>query len=64
MIVAALGGVLMSDPKQQSNPKTQAETGKQEAPKRDVRKDDHSPGELIEGEASPGLTITGGGGHA
>lgn len=25
---------------------------------------DETPGELVEGEGSPGLTITGGGGHA
>ena len=33
----------MSDPKLQSNPKTQRETEKQKAPKRQVRKDDPSP---------------------
>jgi hypothetical protein len=27
-------------------------------------KDDQTPGELLEGEADPGLTITGGSGHA
>jgi hypothetical protein len=58
----------MSDPKHDSNPKskteTQAEAGRQKAAERKVRKDDPPPGELIEGEATPGLTITGGGGHA
>jgi hypothetical protein len=54
----------MTDPKQKSNPKTQTEAEKRKAPKQEVRKDDPSPDELIEGEGTPGLTITGGGGHA
>ena len=54
----------MSDPKHDSDAKTRKEAQKQKPSKRKVRKDDPPPGELIEGEASPGMTITGGGGHA
>jgi hypothetical protein len=58
----------MSDPKHdphsRAKTETKTETGKQEASERQLGKDDPPPGELIEGEASPGLTIIGGGGHA
>jgi hypothetical protein len=56
----------MSDPKHQQTERTPA-TGMpkpKKANKQDRAQDDPPPGELVEGEGSPGLTITGGGGHA
>ena len=54
----------MADPKQQRSERRSAnETPKAEAmkPKR-AEKADQTPGESIEGEGSPGLSILGGGG--
>ena len=56
----------MADPKQQrSERRSASEMPKPETmkPKR-AEKADQTPGELIEGEGSPGLSILGGGGHA
>jgi hypothetical protein len=56
----------MADPKQQRSERRSAnETPKPETmkPKR-AEKADLTPGESIEGEGSPGLSILGGGGHA
>jgi hypothetical protein len=55
----------MADPKQQTARKPAAEMPKQKKSTQDNRADaDPPPGESIEGEGSPGLTILGGGGHA
>jgi hypothetical protein len=56
----------MDDPKQQ---RTQGETKPKESPSKNANspdrdKSDSPAGELLEGDGSPGLTITGGGGHA
>ena len=58
--------ILMADPKQRrSEHRSANETPKPETikPKRAERAD-QTPGESIEGEGSPGLSILGGGGHA
>ena len=56
----------MSDPKQPPSERKPAtampKPAKPEA--RDRAKSDPAPDDSIEGEGSPGLTITGGGGHA
>jgi hypothetical protein len=55
----------MADPKhQRSEPRPANETPKPETMKKRAVKADQAPGESIEGEGSPGLSILGGGGHA
>jgi hypothetical protein len=56
----------MADPKQQQpERKPAAETSKPKRSTQDSRVEaDPPPGESIEGEGSPGLSILGGGGHA
>jgi hypothetical protein len=55
----------MSDPKQPQREGKTADTTREPkaSPARD-RKTEQAPDDSIEGEGSPGLTITGGGGHA
>jgi hypothetical protein len=55
----------MADPKQQPGRRSAAETPKQKkSTQENSAKADPPPGETIEGEGSPGLSILGGGGHA
>ena len=56
----------MSKPKQaQAEQKPRRERPKSRKEDEDNRSPDHaSSGELLEGEGNPGLTITGGSGHA
>jgi hypothetical protein len=56
----------MSNPRQpQAEQKPRREVPKSKKEDEDNRSVDHSPpGELLEGEGDPGVTITGGSGHA
>jgi hypothetical protein len=55
----------MADPKPQTGRTPDAETPKpKKSPEQKANKADPPPGESIEGEGSPGLSILGGGGHA
>jgi hypothetical protein len=57
--------ILMADPKQQPERKPSDErTTKKPSDSTSAAKADPPPGESIEGEGSPGLSILGGGGHA
>lgn len=56
----------MSDPKQPTSERNSAKAipESKKSQSRDRAKSDPAPDDSIEGEGSPGLTITGGGGHA
>jgi hypothetical protein len=56
----------MADSKRQQSGRQRAETAKPEKAVEPINdnKKDPAPGESIEGEGSPGLSILGGGGHA
>jgi hypothetical protein len=56
--------ILMTDPKQKPEAKAAEAAKKSAAEKTRTGNGDQPPGETIEGEGSPGLSILGGGGHA